>query len=1366
MADFGFSDPNDNPPDNFYRVEITTLPNQGTLTLDGTPVAAGQFVTVTDITAGKLTFEPAVNSNGIGYATFTFQVQDDGGTANGGSDLDPTPNTMTVNVTSVNDAPAGTDTTVTTLEDTAYTFTVADFGFTDPNDNPPNNFFSVEITTLPTQGALELDGAPVTADQFVSVTDITAGKLAYNPAANGNGNPYASFTFQVQDDGGTANGGVDFDPTPNTVSIDVTSVNDPPAGADKTVTTTKGSPYTFMVADFGFSDPNDNPPNNFVRVEITTLPTQGTLELDGTAVTAGQFVDVTDIAAGKLTFDPGAADIGSPFASFTFQVQDDGGTANGGSDLDPTPNTLTVDVTLFNHAPAGTDGTVTALEDTTYTFAVADFGFTDPNDNPPNNFYQVEITTLPNQGTLNLDGTPVTAGQFVPVTKITAGKLTFDAAANANGSPYASFTFQVQDDGGTANGGSDLDPTANTLTVNVTSVNDAPAGTDTTLTITKGSPYTFTVADFGFTDPNDNPPNNFYRVEITTLPDQGTLELDGTAVTAGQFIDVTDVAAGNLTFDPGTAGVGSPFTSFTFQVQDDGGTANGGVDLDPTPNTLTINVIRVNHAPAGTDATVTALEDTAYTFTAADFGFTDPNDNPPDNFYRVEITTLPAQGTLELDGTPVTAGQFINVTDITANKLTFSAAANANGSPYTSFTFQVQDDGGTANGGADLDPTPNTISVNVTSVNDAPMGTDKTVSTMHGAPYTFTVADFGFSDPNDNPPNNFYRVEITTLPNQGTLKLNGTAVTAGQFVNVTDIVANKLTFDPGASGEGNSYASFTFQVQDDGGTNNGGVDLDPTPNTMTINVGGNASIVGFVYCDNDGDGKYTGNATIPHVTITLQYQDATGGWLNWTTSPYQQTNDAGWYGFAGLPAGTYRVIETQPVVFMEGGTNTIVVTLAASTQKVANFGVGGLLPQYISRRLFLSSTPKMSQIVRDLNLPPVVDLNGAAAGNDLTTKFFAGGGPITIAPAGTISDVDSPTLVALSVTITNPFDGPAEVLDATVTGTSISKSYANGVLTLTGVAPVADYTTVLRSITFNNTSATPDAADNRIVTFVAFDGMAYSTVATATISDPPAPSSSTQLASSPTAGVSLQQNVPAASSAAPATPSAAVVENAQAPTTAASAAAADLAQNIPAASPTAPAVVQSAPVENAPETTTEPAVPSVVRNGSEVVVTGTAGDDTLQFVAGAAENTVIVSGQSYTFPAGEVTAFHFLGGGGNDSATLTASGLASLAETAQLQPGSATLQGVGYTVDVSNVPNIQIDGRGEGVQAVLFDSPGDDSLTAEGDVASLSGDGFVEKVSGFKQVRASGVAGGLNTLRESAFDFLLEKVGSWVEEID
>src|SRR5690606_14476984 len=92
-------------------------------------VTAGQEISAADIPF--LRFMPAANANGNNYTAFTFQVRDNGTTANGGIDTDQTPNTVTFNVTSVNDAPAGTNNTVTTLEDTPYVFTAANFGFTD-----------------------------------------------------------------------------------------------------------------------------------------------------------------------------------------------------------------------------------------------------------------------------------------------------------------------------------------------------------------------------------------------------------------------------------------------------------------------------------------------------------------------------------------------------------------------------------------------------------------------------------------------------------------------------------------------------------------------------------------------------------------------------------------------------------------------------------------------------------------------------------------------------------------------------------------------------------------------------------------------------------------------------------------------------------------------------------------------------------------------------------------------------------------------------------------------------------------------------------------------------------------------------------
>src|SRR6202011_3403680 len=222
-----------------------------------------QFISIADINAGLLKFTPASNANGAAEASFTFQVQDDGGTANGGVNLDQSPNTMTINVNSVNDAPSGTNNTVTTNEDTAFTFAAANFGFTDPNDSPANNVAAVEITTIPTSAARTLTdgGVAVTAGQFISIADINAGLLKFTPASNANGAAEASFTFQVQDDGGTANGGVNLDHSPNTMTINVTSVNDAPAGTNNTVTTNEDTAFTFAAANFGFTDPNDSPAN-------------------------------------------------------------------------------------------------------------------------------------------------------------------------------------------------------------------------------------------------------------------------------------------------------------------------------------------------------------------------------------------------------------------------------------------------------------------------------------------------------------------------------------------------------------------------------------------------------------------------------------------------------------------------------------------------------------------------------------------------------------------------------------------------------------------------------------------------------------------------------------------------------------------------------------------------------------------------------------------------------------------------------------------------------------------------------------------------------------------------------------------------
>ena len=100
----------------------------------------------------------------------------------------------------------------------------------------------------------------------------------------------------------------------------------------------------------------------------------------------------------------------------------------------------------------------------------------------------------------------------------------------------------------------------------------------------------------------------------------------------------------------------------------------------------------------------------------------------------------------------------------------------------------------------------------------------------------------------------------------------------------------------------------------------------------------------------------------------------------------------------------------------------------------------------------------------------------------------------------TVTDVDSPTLASLTVTITNLLDTGSEVLSTDVTGTSITANYvaATGVLTLTGPDTLAIFQTVLRKVRYQNTDVDPDTTA-RVIHFVANDGITNSNTAVSTV---------------------------------------------------------------------------------------------------------------------------------------------------------------------------------------------------------------------------------------------------------------------------
>lgn len=256
----------------------------------------------------------------------------------------------------------------------------------------------------------------------------------------------------------------------------------------------------------------------------------------------------------------------------------------------------------------------------------------------------------------------------------------------------------------------------------------------------------------------------------------------------------------NLTYSlvPGEGDEGNAL----FQVIGDGLFYLGGADFETDPSrsirirvtdsagnatdkVVNVGVLDSNEAPtrSGTITLAAGAEDTAYVVTKAALlaAYSDPEGN-----------TLSIASLTSSNGT---------VTDL-GNSYRITPSANFNG-PVT-LTFSVTDGTNTL--------TNQTATFNLASVPDAPTSIASAVNGAEDKTIFFSTADFKFSDAADTPADGFAGVVISTLPANGTLALDGVAVTTGQFISAADIAANKLTF-LGAQ-DFNGTTSFTFRVRD------------------------------------------------------------------------------------------------------------------------------------------------------------------------------------------------------------------------------------------------------------------------------------------------------------------------------------------------------------------------------------------------------------------------------------------------------------------------------------------------------------------------------------------------------------------------
>jgi VCBS repeat-containing protein len=252
---------------------------------------------------GSFTYTPNADFNGVDG--FSYKVSD----GSGESDVA----TVTINVTSINDAPTSVDDSYTTDEDT--TLTIAATGVLANDTDIEGDSLTATLVTGPSNGTVTLN-----AD----------GSFEYIPNANFHGTD--TFTYTAAD--ASANS------AEATVTITINPVNDAPTTAEDAYETQEDT--TLSIPAPGVLTNDSDLEGDAMSASLVSGPSNGTLTLN---------------ADGSFDYTPNANFNGSD--SFVYRASD--GSAESADTI------VNINVTAVNDAPTATDDLYATQEDTALT---------------------------------------------------------------------------------------------------------------------------------------------------------------------------------------------------------------------------------------------------------------------------------------------------------------------------------------------------------------------------------------------------------------------------------------------------------------------------------------------------------------------------------------------------------------------------------------------------------------------------------------------------------------------------------------------------------------------------------------------------------------------------------------------------------------------------------------------------------------------------------------------------------------------------------------------------------------------------------------------------------------------------------------
>jgi len=1111
---------------------VTLSATHGSLTLsttaglthttgDGTLDANMQFsgtLTAINTALSGLVYTP--DANYFGADTITLVVNDQGNVGSGGSLSDT--DTIAVTITSVNDAPVNSMPAAQTVaEEGTLLFSSGNGNLISTTDvDAASNLVLVSLSV--TQGRLTLSGTTgltfsvgsgVSDSSMIfdgTLTNVNAALAGMTYVPNVNVNGADTLTLIVNDQGFNGSGGNKSDT--DLLTITVTGVNDAPVNTvpgaqtineDATLTFSSGAGNQILIADV-----DANISSVAVSLSVTG---SGTLTLSG--VTGLTFTSGSN-AASSMTFTGTVTNINNalnglvytPVAqsngSFTLTIltNDQGNTGSGGALSDT--DTVSITVNAVDDAPVNTvPGAQSINEDATLTFSsgagtavsVADIDAASSN-------IQTQLTVL--HGTLTLadvSGVTVTAGSNASATLTMQGTVTqintalasivYAPTANYNGAD--TLTVATSDLGNTGSGGPLTDTDTVAMTVNA--VNDAPVNSlpvaqstneDTNLVLSTGNSNLISVSD---TDVAEAPGN----LQITLSVSHGTFSLsgiaglsfttgDGTSDTSMVFSGTAlaiNAALDGLTYAP-TANYNGTDT-LSISTSDQGSTGSGGTQTDT--DALAITVDAVNDAPVNTVPGVQTInEDATLTFssgagTLVSIADVDAGSSNVQVQLSVDMGTLTLSGLTGLtftvgDGTADAAMTFTGTVSDINNALSgmiFNPGSNNNG--VATLTMITNDQGNTGSGGAHSDT--DTVTINVTAVNDAPVNSVPAAQTMNedamltfssGVGNLISIADVDAGAPG-------VRVQLTV--DSGTLTLSGTtglSLNAGSNGSasmtydgtVTDLnsALSGMVFNPGSNNNGT--VTLTILTSDLGNTGSGGTLTDTDTVTITVNAVNDAPVnsvpaaqslaEGATKTFSSGAGTQISVADVDATTLQVTISVAQGtftlsGTTGLTFTTGDGTSDASMV-FTGTPANINTAM--NGTVYTPNTDYYGADTLTITTSDAGQTGSGGTQ----------TDTDTVAITVTGVNDAPVITVPSAqTAYEDTDFTFSSGDGTaVSVADADGVSTNIQTELVVTHGTMTL----------ASTSGLTFSVGDGTLDATMTFTGTVTDTNTALEGMTY------------------------------------------------------------------------------------------------------------------------------------------------------------------------------------------------------------------------------------------------------------------------------------------------------------